>query len=113
MSRQDNIVTQEHLADNLNSGDLDAFAENCVDHDPSPDQEAGREGFRTFFSALKKGFPDAKPAPETMVADDDQIAVAYTLSGTHEGEFHGIDATHRRIEFRGVQVARFKDGKNV
>jgi steroid delta-isomerase-like uncharacterized protein len=117
VSKQDNIAAQEHLVDNINSGDIatavESFAENCVDHDPAPDQEAGRDGFETFFTALKKGFPDAKLAPDQMVADDDNVAVAYTLSGTHEGVFQGLEPTHRRIEVRGVQIGRFEDGKIV
>jgi hypothetical protein len=40
MSRQENIAAQEHLVDNINSGDIatavESFAENCVDHDPAP-----------------------------------------------------------------------------
>jgi len=117
VSKEANIAAQEHLADNVNSGDVatavESFAEDCVDHDPAPGQEPGRKGFESFFTTLKSGFPDAKITPETLVADDDQVAVAYTLSGTHEGEFQGIEATHRRIEVRGVQIGRFEDGKIV
>src|SRR5580692_12996616 len=117
MSKQDNIAAQEHLADNVNSDDIAAavqsFAENCVDHDPAPGQEPGRKGFESFFTALKAGFPDAQIAPEQMVADGDNVAVAYTLSGTHEGEFQGIEPTHLKISVRGVQIGRFEDGKIV
>jgi steroid delta-isomerase-like uncharacterized protein len=117
MSKQDNIAAQKHLADNINSGDVatavESFAENCIDHDPAPDQEPGRKGFETFFTALKKSFPDAMLAPDQLVADDDHVAIAYTLSGTHEGEFKGIAPTHRRVEIRGVQIGRFEDGKIV
>jgi steroid delta-isomerase-like uncharacterized protein len=114
VSKQDNIATQEQLAENLNAGDVsaavEAFAEDAVDHDPAPDQGPGRAGFEAFFTALKAGFPDAKLAPETLVADDDNVAIAYTLSGTHEGEFQGIAPTHKKIEVRGVQIGRFEDG---
>jgi predicted ester cyclase len=48
-----------------------------------------------------------------LVADEDQVAIAYTLSGTHEGEFQGIAPTHRRIEVRGVQIGRFENGMIV
>ena len=117
VSKEANIASQEHLADNINSGDVatavESFAEDCVDHDPAPGQEPGRKGFESFFTALREGFPDAKIAPETLVADGDQVAVAYTLSGTHEGEFQGIEPTHRKIEIRGVQIGRFEDGKIV
>lgn len=117
MSREDNIAAQEHLAENINNGSVDtaveSFAEDCHDHDPAPDQGSGREGFRQFFTDLRSAFPDAHIEPAHMVADDDNIAIAYTLTGTHEGKFHDIEPTGRKIEVRGLQIGRFEDGKIV
>lgn len=48
-----------------------------------------------------------------VVADDNHVSVAYTLTGTHEGDFHGIAATGEHIEIRGVQIGRFENGKIV
>ena len=43
MSKEDNIAAQEHLAQNVNAGNIEAavesFAPSAVDHDPAP--EAG------------------------------------------------------------------------
>lgn len=117
MSREANIAAQERLAENVNKGDVDAavqsFAEDAVDHDPAPDQGPGRAGFRTFFSALAAAFPDAHIEPAHLVADDEHVCIAYTLSGTHQGDFHGIAPTGRRIEVRGLQIGRFEDGEIV
>lgn len=117
MSREKNIAAQEHLADNLNSGNVDAgvqsFAEDAVDHDPAPGQGPGRQGFRTFFQTLATAFPDANIEPAHMVVDDEHVCIAYTLSGTHQRDFHGIPATGKRIEVRGVQIGRFRDGEIV
>lgn len=117
-SRDDNIATQEKAAERLNAGDVDAgvdimFAPDAVDHDPAPFQEQGREGYRRFFHYLIAAFPDFTITPERMVADDDTIAFAYTLTGTHRGEFEGVAATGRRIEVRGLQLGRFEDGQIV
>jgi steroid delta-isomerase-like uncharacterized protein len=118
MAKEQNIATQEKAAALINAGDTDAgvaimFAENAVDHDPAPDQGPGRAGFRAFFRTLTTAFPDAHIEPQTMVADDDQIAFAYTLTGTHEGDFNGIAATGKRIEVRGLQIGRFENGRIV
>ncbi len=117
MSREANIAAQEHLAESLNAGNIDAavesFAQDAVDHDPAPDQGPGRDGFKAFFTALTTAFPDAHIEPAHMVADDDNVAIAYTLTGTHQGDFHGVPATGKTIEVRGVQVGRFEDGKLV
>ncbi len=117
MSRDQNIAAQQSLADNLNAGNIDAavrsFAVDAVDHDPAPGQLAGRDGFRQFFQSLATAFPDAKIAPAHMVADDEHVSIAYTLTGTHKGDFHGVAATGKPIEVRGVQIGRFVDGEIV
>lgn len=118
MSREKNIAAQEQAAEHLNAGDIDAFVEtlfavDAVDHDPAPGQGPGREGFRTFFRTLATAFPDAQIEPATLVADDEHVCIAYTLSGTHQGDFLGVPATGKAIQARGLQVGRFRDGMIV
>jgi steroid delta-isomerase-like uncharacterized protein len=117
MSQDVNISAQKSLSENINAGDLDAamqsFAPDAVDHDPAPGQAPGREGFKAFFTELTTAFPDAKIQPVKAFADDDNVAVAYTLTGTHQGEFNGIPATGKTIEVRGMQIGRFENGQIV
>jgi steroid delta-isomerase-like uncharacterized protein len=117
MSKEDNIAAQEHLAQNINAGKVDVavetFDKDAVDHDPAPGQGPGREGFKAFFTELTTAFPDAHIEPAHMVADDENVAIAYTLTGTHEGDFNGIAPTGKKIEVRGLQIGRFEDGKIV
>jgi steroid delta-isomerase-like uncharacterized protein len=115
MARQDNIRTQEQFGMAVNEGKLDKFRElmtdGVVDHDPAPDQGPGPEGFIRFFEKFRAAFPDLKVTGEYTVIDDDNIAVAYTLTGTHKGTFMGVPATGQKIKARGVQIARFENGK--
>lgn len=118
MPKEQNIAVQQQAAEKINSGDLDGgvdimFAVDAVDHDPAPGQGPGREGFRTFFHALGAAFPDAHLEAETLVADDDQVAFAYTLTGTHRGDFNGVAATGKKIKVRGLQIGRFANGQIV
>ena len=117
MSQEQNVKAQERLAEIINTRELDklgeVFAEDVVDHDPAPDQGEGVEGFRAFFKALSTGIPDLEIAPAVLVADDEHVAIAYTVSGTHDGELLGVPPSGERVEFRGVQIARFEDGKIV
>jgi len=117
LSRDANIAAQEHLAENINAGNVEVavetFALDAVDHDPAPGQGPGREGFRTFFTGLITAFPDAHVAPAHLVADDDHVAIAYTLTGTHMGDFNGLAPTGKTIEVRGLQIGRFEDGQIV
>ncbi|SDY71848.1 conserved hypothetical protein, steroid delta-isomerase-related [Modestobacter sp. DSM 44400] len=118
MSVEQNTSTQEKAAALLNSGDVDAFVDtlfavDAVDHDPAPGQGPGRAGYRTFFRTLSTAFPDAHLEPLVNVVDEDKIAFAYTLTGTHQGEFQGVPATGKRIEVRGLQIGRFENGQIV
>ena len=50
---------------------------------------------------------------EHLVADENNVSIAYTVTGTHQGDFMGVPPTGRKIRARGVQIARFADGKMV
>lgn len=43
-------------------------------------------------------------------AGGDWIAQRVVATGTHEGEFTGVEATGERVEFEGVDVSRPEDG---
>lgn len=117
MSQQDNIAATQRLGEAINSGNLDAlhdvFAPTVIDRDPASDQAPGPEGFIHFFTGFRAAFPDLNIAVEQLVADNDNVAIAYTITGTHQGEFLGIPATGRQIKARGVQIARFQNGQIV
>lgn len=117
MSSAANIAALERMAECVNTGNLDALDEvvdaEAIDHDPAPDQGRGPQGFKDFFGTLRAAFPDLELAPVTVVADDDHVAMAYTITGTHEGEFMGIAATGERISARGCEIVKFRDAKVI
>jgi len=117
MTRENNIAAQQRFGEAVNSGDFRAFddvvAPGAIDHDPGPGQGPGPEGFRQFFTELRTAFPDLAVSVEHMVADDDNVAIAYTVTGTQRGPFMGHAPTNKRVQARGVQIGRFVDGKLV
>ena len=117
MSQQENIAAQQKFGEAVNSGRLSAIREivapNAVDHDPAPNQGLGPEGFIAYFTELRIAFPDLKVAVDHMVADDNNVAFAYTVTGTHNGPLMGFAPTGRKISARGMQISRFENGKMV
>jgi len=117
MSSDANIAALERMAECVNTGNLEALDEvvdaDAIDHDPAPDQGRGPQGFKDFFGTLRTAFPDLELAPVTVVADDDHVAMAYTITGTHEGEFMGIAATGERFSARGCEIVKFRDAKVI
>jgi steroid delta-isomerase-like uncharacterized protein len=117
MSKEANIATATKMGDAINSGKLeqfhDIFAADVVDHDPAPDQGKGPEGFIGFFTQFRAAFPDLKIAVDHLVADEDNIAIAYTVTGTQDGPFQGIPATGKKIKARGLQIAKFNSNAKI
>lgn len=117
MSKESTQAALAKFAEVVNTGRFDLFdqvvAPNCVDHDPADGQVPGPAGYRMFFSGMRTTFPDMTVTPETIVQDEDTIAIAYTLTGTHTGPFGKIPATGKKVKIRGMQISKFKDGKMV
>jgi steroid delta-isomerase-like uncharacterized protein len=117
MGKEANLAALGKFAEAVNKGKFDLFREavaaDCVDHDPGPGQGPGPEGYRQFFSGLREAFPDLSVAPDALVADEESLAFAYTMTGTHRGVLMGIAPTGKKVSIRGVQFSKFRDGKMV
>jgi steroid delta-isomerase-like uncharacterized protein len=117
MSKEANLQTLAKFAEAVNTGKFDLFKETVsidnIDHDPARGQVAGPEGYRFFFEGLRSAFPDLNVALETLVADEDSIAIAYSLTGTQNGPLWGTAPTGRKMKIRGMQISKFKDGRMV
>jgi predicted ester cyclase len=117
MTREQNVRTLRLLLDLVNRQAFDrldeVYAYDVVDHDPSPDHGGGFEGVRKYFDDLSTSFPDLHLEEDVIIADGDFVAMVYRVSGTQRGRFHGVAATGHRVETRGMQMARFADGKIV
>lgn len=115
MPKDTNIAAQEKFAEGVNSGNFDVFDEvvapDVVDHDPAPEQGPGPQGFKDMFQNLRTAFPDLEVTPEHTTATEDDVALAYTITGTHEGDFLGVAPTGRKVTARGVQIGRFENGR--
>ena len=116
-TRDANIAAQQAFGEAVNSGNLTAFNElvapDSVDHDPAPAQAPGPQGFQDMFGELRTAFPDLAVEVDHLVADDENVAFAYTITGTHQGDFEGHSPTGKSISVRGVQISRFADGVMV
>jgi steroid delta-isomerase-like uncharacterized protein len=70
----------------------------------------GPEAWREGFELMKHAFPDLQAHIEDLVAADDKVAVRLRFRGTHSGEFLGIPATGRAIEYVSHEFYRVADG---
>jgi steroid delta-isomerase-like uncharacterized protein len=70
----------------------------------------GRAGQRQAVDYFLAAFPDLHNEIELILAEDDLVAAHQRWSGTHEGEFLGVAATGRSVEFGSTAVLRVRDG---
>lgn len=88
-------------------------ADNVVDHEEGfPGQPPGKEGVKFYVNAVRAAFPDlAVKTAGPALADGNLEAVHVTLTGTHQGDFAGVPATGKPVEFSGIDIIRVEDGK--
>jgi steroid delta-isomerase-like uncharacterized protein len=63
------------------------------------------------IAEIRRAFPDLQMTIELQIAEGPWVATRVTYRGTHKGEFAGIPATGRRVEYAGTAMDRVEDGK--
>ena len=75
-----------------------------------PEPRHGRQAWRQGFEIMRRAFPDLQARIEDIVAAQDKVAVRLRFIGTHRGEFLGIPATGRTIEYVSHEFYRIAGG---
>ena len=114
MSTEENKVLQRRFQDIWSKGDFDVIEEifdnNYINNTV---KVKGFEGIRQFIIVYRNAFPDVKFTIEDQVAEGDKVVMRYTITGTHKGEFQGIDPTGKSIKITGIAIHRIANGKIV
>ena len=85
------------------------FAPGSVNHNARPGTPDGPEGARQVFGRLWAGCSDMRFDLQAMVAEGSKVVCIGVMTGTHDGLFHGIPATHRPTAARQIHVLTFND----
>ena len=97
----------------VNAGNLDVIdellAEDFVEHEELEGLPPTREGVKQFFAGMRAAFPDVTFTPEHMVAEGDMVAARVTIRGTQHGDFMGVPASGRSVEFQAIDLVQFSD----
>jgi steroid delta-isomerase-like uncharacterized protein len=109
-----NVALVRSTLDAFNEGDLDTcvalmgpdFVMNLAGLPPMRGPDVWRQG----AGVIRLGFPDLHARIDDLVAEGDRVAVRLTFRGTHQGEFLGIPATGRTVEYVSHEFYRFADG---
>ena len=71
----------------------------------------GLEDFKNSILEDRKAFPDMQVTIVDDFAEQNKVAMRWTLKGTFQNEFHGIPPTNKKFETQGVEILHFENGK--
>ena len=94
-----------------NINEADRFVTpNFLYHARGEDIE-GLEKFKEWFSSDTGVFSDIRITIVDSLAESGKVATAWIVEGTHEKEYSGIPATHKKFETVGISIFHFKGNK--
>jgi steroid delta-isomerase-like uncharacterized protein len=116
MSAEDNKrLAGRFLVDAYSQGRLELLdqllAPDYADRDAPPGFPPNRDGVRELMRSFRTAFPDLRFEVDDELADGDQVAVRYTVTGTHQGPLMGMPPTGKPIRIRGISIYRIAAGQ--
>lgn len=96
----------ERFFDGLDERNMDVFDELIADdittgiyRSGSGEDVTGRNGMKALWEEYWEAFPELTGESTDLIQEDNRVAVFRRETGTHEGEFRGIEPTGTDITF--------------
>jgi predicted ester cyclase len=77
------------------------------------DDHPGLASLQKHFPPMLVAFPDFSAELKQQIVDGDRVATHWVFRGTHLGDFQGIPATGKAVEFQNLSISRVIDGRIV
>jgi steroid delta-isomerase-like uncharacterized protein len=108
-------LTREFIEEVFNKRNL-AHADktldaNFVEHNPSPGQKQGLAGFKESMGPWIDAMPDMKMEVLDVVTKGDLVFAHVHQTGTFASDIAGMQTKGKKLDVRGVDIIRIKDGK--
>jgi predicted ester cyclase len=75
--------------------------------------DPGREGLKATIQASRAALSDARLSIEDLILERDRSVVRYRVRGTHTGELLGAPATGHDVDYSGIAIYRWAQGKII
>ena len=105
MSERENIQIAKKQIAALNARNIDEYLSRV--------DESCREGMRKSLDILFAALPDVRLEIEQIRAGEDFVVVHSTIKGTHKGNFAGIAATNKPVNFHACNFVELRNGKAI
>lgn len=111
---QENVaMVRRYVHEVWNKGRLEVADElvhpKCI-NPSTPFLPVGPEGAKIAAMMHRNAFPNLYILIQDMIAEEDVVAIRFTMIGAHQGEFMGIPPTGKDVEMDVCDIYRFGDG---
>lgn len=79
----------------------------------SPEPLRGLEGYMFIINMMRSGLPDVQWSVDEMIAENNTVAIRFTLTATHTATFMGIPPTNRAVRISCINIYQLEDGKII
>ena len=92
----------------------EVYASEIVRHDCGvPEDIVGLENAKNHLKNLFNAFPDLNLTVDDMIVEGNKMAQRWTMTGTNTGSMGDMPPTGKSVEFSGISIAYFVNGKAV
>jgi predicted ester cyclase len=110
-----NKATFRRIEDTVNTGDVEVIskaidevvAPDALIRMPLPIEATGAQAFRQLWAMLLRGLPDLHLTIEDLVEEGDKVVMRASVTGTHKGEYMGVQPTGQSITYNEIFIFRF------
>lgn len=104
-------VLEEKEADRIPEFFTDDFRIDFMQIEEGGSEEAGVDEVVEKAKDFLEAFPDATIEEKEMAAEGDWVLCRTMVTGTHEGEYLGIEPTGKEVTMQRHESYRVEDGK--
>jgi steroid delta-isomerase-like uncharacterized protein len=116
-----NKATFRRFRDAMNTCDMEFISrtiDELVESDatirtPLPGDATGAEVLKQVWAVLLRAFPDLHLTVEDLIGEEDKVVARIVVTGTHLGDYMGIEPTGKSIAYEEIFIFRFANGRVV
>jgi steroid delta-isomerase-like uncharacterized protein len=115
VSAEKNLAVHAAWSDAENRHDLshleDFLHRDFEEHLSADEVVVGIDAYRAGLESLIAAFPDFQIDLDDRFATEDRVVCRWRMSGTHQGGFYGFPPSGNRVEWAGISIWEFENGR--
>ena len=80
---------------------------------PLPGAATGAQALKQVWATLLRAFPDLHLTVEDLIGEGDKVVARIVVTGTHLGEYIGLEPTGKSVAYDEIFIFRFANGRVV